>query len=136
MVSTWRFWSGKEINFARSQPFQLLGILAIVVFVLIRFSHEVLFFVGLAYMFSGIWARAAYSWSRRRRQMPRDEDPTRTEGTGRTAPAFTSEYAQRDAGMAAGDEEFMQPRPRFEAEEEERMDLRLNSREDSRPDDY
>jgi CDP-diacylglycerol---serine O-phosphatidyltransferase len=24
MVSTWRFWSGKEINFSRSHPFQLL----------------------------------------------------------------------------------------------------------------
>src|ERR1039458_5662021 len=25
MVSTWRFWSGKEINFSRSHPFQVLG---------------------------------------------------------------------------------------------------------------
>ena len=130
MVSTWRFWSGKEINFSRRQPFQLLMVLAIVLFVLIRWSSGALFFVALAYMFSGIWARAAYSWSRRRRQSPRDD--ALTEGTGRTAPAFTSEYAQHDAGVAAGDEDFMQPRPRFEAEEEERMD----SREDSRPDGY
>ena len=67
MVSTWRFWSGKEINFDRSHPFQILFVLLIVVFVMARFSQGVFFTIGLTYMFSGIWARAAYSWSRRRR---------------------------------------------------------------------
>ncbi len=67
MVSTWRFWSGKEINLSRTQPFQLLVLLAIAIFILIRFSRGVLFLMALVYMFSGIWARAAYSWSRRRR---------------------------------------------------------------------
>ena len=98
MVSTWRFWSGKEINFSRRQPFQLLMVLAIVLFVMIRFSSGALFFVALIYMFSGIWARAAYSWSRRRRQMPRVEvhEP-------RTAPVFTTEYAQGDeSGLRRG----------------------------------
>ena len=70
MVSTWRFWSGKEINFSRSHPFQVLFLLAIILFVIIRFSQGVLFFAALIYMFSGIWARAAYSWSRRRRRRP------------------------------------------------------------------
>ena len=70
MVSTWRFWSGKEINLSRSHPFQILIPLAIVLFVVIRFSQGVLFAVALIYMFSGIWARAAYSWSRRRRRRP------------------------------------------------------------------
>ena len=70
MVSTWRFWSGKEINFSRSHPFQLLFLVAIVLFVVIRFSQGVLFSLALLYMFSGIWARAAYSWSRRRRRLP------------------------------------------------------------------
>lgn len=70
MVSTWRFWSGKEINFSRSHPFQILIPLAIMLFVIIRFSQGVLFGVALVYMFSGIWARAAYSWSRRRRRRP------------------------------------------------------------------
>jgi len=95
MVSTWRFWSGKEINFSSRQPFQLLVVLAIVLFVLIRFSSGALFFVALAYMFSGIWARAAYSWSRRRRQMPKGEFGNEVHET-RTAPAFTAEYAQRN----------------------------------------
>ncbi len=67
MVSTWRFLSGKEINLSRSHPFQLIFLLAIVIYVMVRFSSVVLFAAALVYMFSGIWARAAYSWSRRRR---------------------------------------------------------------------
>ena len=70
MVSTWRFWSGKEINFSRSHPFQILLLLAIVLFLVLRFSQGILFAGALVYMFSGIWARAAYSWSRRRRRRP------------------------------------------------------------------
>ncbi|MGA9464932.1 MAG: phosphatidylcholine/phosphatidylserine synthase, partial [Terracidiphilus sp.] len=68
MVSTWRFWSGKEINLTRRHPFQLLFMLSIVLYVSIRYSQVVFFVVALSYMFSGIWARAAYSWSRRRRR--------------------------------------------------------------------
>ena len=67
MVSTWRFWSGKEISFSRRHPFQLLPLIAIALFMMIRFSQFVLFACALVYMFSGIWARAAYGWSRRRR---------------------------------------------------------------------
>jgi len=70
MVSTWRFWSGKEINFSRAHPFQLLFVLSIVLYVALRYSNVVLLLVALVYMFSGIWARAAYSWSRRRRRAP------------------------------------------------------------------
>jgi CDP-diacylglycerol--serine O-phosphatidyltransferase len=70
MVSTWRFWSGKEINFSRSHPFQLLFVMAIVLYVVLRYSNVVFVALGLTYMFSGIWARAAYGWSRRRRRRP------------------------------------------------------------------
>jgi len=70
MVSTWRFWSGKEINLSRSHPFQILFVLSIVVYVMVRFSHFVFFAIGVTYVFSGIWARAAYGWSRRRRKRP------------------------------------------------------------------
>lgn len=70
MVSTWRFWSAKEINLARSHPFQLLVLLAVVVYVALRYSNVVMFLAALIYMFSGIWARAAYGWSRRRRRRP------------------------------------------------------------------
>ena len=79
MVSTWRFWSGKEINLSRSHPFQFLFVLAIVLYVMLRYSNVVFFLIGLTYMFSGIWARAAYGWSRRRRRGSADDDrrPTR-----------------------------------------------------------
>jgi CDP-diacylglycerol--serine O-phosphatidyltransferase len=67
MVSTWRFWSGKELSLSRRHPFQVLFLIAIVLFFIFKFSQVVLFVWALVYMFSGIWARAAYSWSRRRR---------------------------------------------------------------------
>ena len=71
MVSTWRFWSGKEINLSRSHPFQLLFLISIVLYVFVRFSNVVIAAAALTYMFSGIWARAAYGWSRRRRKPAR-----------------------------------------------------------------
>ena len=36
MVSTWRFWSGKEISFSRRHPFQILFLLSIVLFVILQ----------------------------------------------------------------------------------------------------
>ena len=72
MVSTWRFWSAKEINFSRRHPFQLLVPLAVVAYVMIRYSNTALFVAALVYMFSGIWARTAYGWSRRRHKRPTD----------------------------------------------------------------
>jgi CDP-diacylglycerol--serine O-phosphatidyltransferase len=74
MVSTWRFWSAKEINLSltRSHPFRRLLPLALVAYIVIRYSSVTLFLVALVYMFSGIWARAAYGWQRRRRRRPID----------------------------------------------------------------
>jgi CDP-diacylglycerol--serine O-phosphatidyltransferase len=74
MVSTWRFWSGKEISLTRRHPFQLLLVLSFVLYIVIRFSQVVLFAFAAVYMFSGIWARAVYSWQRRRRKQPIDAD--------------------------------------------------------------
>ena len=68
MVSTWRFWSGKEIDLSRSHPARLVFVMAIVLYAIIRYSQFALFAITLVYMFSGIWARAAYGWSRRRRR--------------------------------------------------------------------
>jgi len=134
MVSTWRFWSGKEINFSRRQPFQLLVLLAIVLFVLIRYSSGVLFFVALAYMFSGIWARAAYSWSRRRRQMPRDAAVNPEVLAPRTAwapPGSAEEHVQNVPGAFVEDQRFSAPHTHAHDGEDYR-DLRT----DSRPDGY
>jgi CDP-diacylglycerol--serine O-phosphatidyltransferase len=76
MVSTWRFWSGKELSLSRRHPFQILLLIATVFFVIWKFSQGALFTLALVYMFSGIWARAAYSWSRRRRKQPEIVEPT------------------------------------------------------------
>ena len=72
MVSTWRFWSGKELSLSRRHPYQVLLLIASVLFLIIKFSDWALFSIALVYMFSGSWARAAYSWSRRRRRLPAD----------------------------------------------------------------
>jgi len=133
MVSTWRFWSGKEINFSRRQPFQLLVLLAIILFVLVRYSSGVLFFVALAYMFSGIWARAAYSWSRRRRQMPREgvREPVTPAPRVNWAPPVTDGIPGRhDPGARGEGQRFSDPHP--QAPDEDYPDLRT----DSRPDGY
>jgi CDP-diacylglycerol--serine O-phosphatidyltransferase len=45
---------------------------AIVIWICLRYSNAVLFMMALVYMFSGIWARAAYGWQRRRRRRPAD----------------------------------------------------------------
>jgi CDP-diacylglycerol---serine O-phosphatidyltransferase len=90
MVSTWRFWSAKEINFSRRHPFQLLVLLAVVAYIVLRFSNVVMLFAALAYMFSGIWARAVYGWQRRRRRktlnLPAPAPGKETESLG---PRFT-----------------------------------------------
>jgi CDP-diacylglycerol--serine O-phosphatidyltransferase len=79
MVSTWRFWSGKELSLSRRHPFQILLLVVVVLFLVIKFSQGALFMLTLIYMFSGIWARAAYSWSRQRRVRSVDEDAVSSE---------------------------------------------------------
>lgn len=68
MVSTWRFWSGKEITLTDRHPFQVVVFIGTLVAVIVLFSRELLFILALGYMFSGVLARAAYSWSLRRRR--------------------------------------------------------------------
>lgn len=67
LVSTWRFWSGKEINLSNRHPFQWMVLIGLIIYVLVFFSKEALFVLAFVYMFSGIVARAAYSWQRRRK---------------------------------------------------------------------
>jgi len=67
MVSTWRFWSGKEINLFNRHPFRLLILLGAAVYALVIFSQVLLLLMAVFYMCSGIFSRAAYSWSRRRK---------------------------------------------------------------------
>jgi CDP-diacylglycerol--serine O-phosphatidyltransferase len=70
MVSTWRFWSGKEINLFHRHPFRLLIALGAFVYALVVFSEVLLLVMAVFYMCSGIFSRAAYSWSRRRNPAP------------------------------------------------------------------
>jgi CDP-diacylglycerol--serine O-phosphatidyltransferase len=51
----------------------LIAVIAVVAYFAIWYSNVVLFMAALIYMFSGIWARAAYGWSRRRRRRPTGE---------------------------------------------------------------
>ena len=65
MVSTWRFWSGKEINLAHTHPFRWIVLLGAFLYALVFFSQYVLAAIALIYMFSGILARLLYSWQRK-----------------------------------------------------------------------
>lgn len=65
MVSTWRFYSFKDLNLRNRHPFQVLllicGLLALVWY----FSRPVLFIIAIAYMFSGVFARFSSIFRRR-----------------------------------------------------------------------
>lgn len=68
MVSTWRFYSFKDIHFNSRQPFRMMVLLA-AIFVSVWFwSRWVLFGVALIYMFSGVWWRL--QWIFRRKPRP------------------------------------------------------------------
>jgi CDP-diacylglycerol--serine O-phosphatidyltransferase len=71
MVSTWRFWSGKELSLTDRHPFRMIVLLAAVVALLVLFSEYVLLVVALVYLCSGLLARGVYSLQRRRTQTPR-----------------------------------------------------------------
>jgi CDP-diacylglycerol--serine O-phosphatidyltransferase len=65
MVSSWRFWSGKEIDMNTRKPARLL-VLIVVLGTLIYVESEIAFIVlALSYLVSGVVARLAYSWQRR-----------------------------------------------------------------------
>ena len=67
MVSEWRFWSGKEIDAGTRQPFQFFVVIALVIALVLRFSEISLMVIALGYLVSGVLARLAYAWGRRRR---------------------------------------------------------------------
>src|SRR6202011_4986136 len=65
MVSTWRFYSFKDIDFRSRQPFQLV-ILFGLFFAAIRFySQWVLFLIALLYLFSGVFWRLKWIFRRK-----------------------------------------------------------------------
>lgn len=68
MVSTWRFWSGKEISLGQRHPFQLVTVIVAVGALIALYSEYLLIVVALGYLVSGVLARLAYSWGQKRRQ--------------------------------------------------------------------
>jgi CDP-diacylglycerol--serine O-phosphatidyltransferase len=67
MVSTWRFWSGKEVGVGTRLSFQKVAGLAILGALVVAFHQEMLIIIALGYLVSGVLARLAYSWSWKRR---------------------------------------------------------------------
>ena len=68
MVSTWRFYSFKDIDFRSRHPFRVIVILAALFAGIWFFSRPVLFFVALFYTVSGVFWRV--QWMFRRRPRP------------------------------------------------------------------
>jgi CDP-diacylglycerol--serine O-phosphatidyltransferase len=68
MVSSWRFWSGKEIDMNARKPGRLLVLLVVVIGVVVEWHSTALLVIALGYLVSGVMARLAYSWKRRMRR--------------------------------------------------------------------
>ena len=70
MVSTWRFYSFKDIDFRSRHPFRLIILLGALFAGIFVFSRQVLFGVALLYMFSGVFWRLQWIFRRRREPPP------------------------------------------------------------------
>jgi CDP-diacylglycerol--serine O-phosphatidyltransferase len=64
MISTWRFYSFKDIDLGRSHPFRLVILLGALASAIWFFSQIVLFALALTYMLSGVIARLWYALRR------------------------------------------------------------------------
>jgi CDP-diacylglycerol--serine O-phosphatidyltransferase len=70
MVSTWRFYSFKDIDFRARQPFQLIILFGALFAAIWFFSQWVLFLIALLYMFSGVVWRLQWIFRRKRNPPP------------------------------------------------------------------
>jgi CDP-diacylglycerol--serine O-phosphatidyltransferase len=68
MVSNWRFWSAKEITSGSRHPFQLVVVIVVIGTLIGLYHQYMLFILAMAYLVSGVVARLAYSWGRKRRR--------------------------------------------------------------------
>jgi len=78
MVSTWRFYSFKDINFRARQPFQLIVLLGGLFAAIWFFSRYVLFAIGLLYMVSGVFWRLQWIFRRRGNPPPSYKQASQT----------------------------------------------------------
>jgi CDP-diacylglycerol--serine O-phosphatidyltransferase len=70
MVSTWRFYSFKDIDFRTRHPFRLIVLLAAFLALIFLFSRKVLFGIALLYTISGVFWRVQWMFRRRPGQPP------------------------------------------------------------------
>jgi CDP-diacylglycerol--serine O-phosphatidyltransferase len=70
MVSTWRFYSFKDIDFAKRHPFRMIILIGALVYLISYFSGPVLLAAAVLYMFSGIFWRLQWIVRRRRSGPP------------------------------------------------------------------
>jgi CDP-diacylglycerol--serine O-phosphatidyltransferase len=70
MVSTWRFYSFKDIDFRARQPFRLIILFGALFAAIWFFSQWVLFLIALLYMFSGVVWRLQWIFRRKRNPPP------------------------------------------------------------------
>jgi CDP-diacylglycerol--serine O-phosphatidyltransferase len=68
MVSSWRFYSFKDIDFRSRRPFRLIVLIGILIALIWFFSRPVLFAISLLYMASGVLWRV--QWIFRRKNPP------------------------------------------------------------------
>ncbi len=73
MVSTWRFYSFKDIDFRSRRPFQLIILLGSLIALIWFFSEYVLLALALLYMLSGVLARLFYVFRRRPAAQPHSQ---------------------------------------------------------------
>jgi len=79
MVSTWRFYSFKDIDFRSRRPFRLIVVIAVVIALIARFSRPTLFAIAILYMASGVLWRLQWIFRRKTPPAPpayREASPT------------------------------------------------------------
>jgi CDP-diacylglycerol--serine O-phosphatidyltransferase len=65
MVSSWRFWSGKEIDLGTRKPGRVLVLVTVLAAIIFEWHRYALIVMAMIYLVSGVMARLAYSWGRR-----------------------------------------------------------------------
>jgi CDP-diacylglycerol--serine O-phosphatidyltransferase len=65
MVSSWRFWSGKEVDLNARRPGRFLVFLVVLIGVIVEWHNTALLVIALGYLVSGVTARVGYSLQRR-----------------------------------------------------------------------
>lgn len=64
MVSTWRFYSFKDLDFRSRHPARVILLLAVLIGGVWLYSEYFLFFIALAYMLSGVFSRLLFVFRR------------------------------------------------------------------------